>query len=137
MAGNNSVLIQENAGLGNATIVRTRGMLDVRPQAFSADISVIGAVGFGIVSDEAFAAGAAGVPGPWTNSDWSGWFVWQAFSYLYDMTTDVGRLVLPSSQFDSKAMRKVGINETVVVVCESQADAVNISIPFRMLVKLP
>ena len=37
---------------------------------------------------------------------------------------------------DSKAMRKVAPDETLVVMGESQAGAVNVANPFRMLVKL-
>ncbi len=136
VAGNASVILQSNATLIDTTIVRTRGILDVRPSTTGTSQQVLGAFGMLIVSDQAFAAGAGSVPGPWTDQD-ADWFVWEAISYLWEVTTDVGRLLGPVRHIDSKAMRKVNQNETVVVVYESQATAVNVGSPFRMLVKLP
>ena len=137
IAAGASAIQQSNATLGATTVVRTRGVLDVRPQGFSADIEVIGAMGIASVSDQAFAAGAASIPGPFTDSDWSGWWVWEAFSYRFELTTDVGRLIIPERMvIDSKAMRKIEPNETVVVMVESQAAAFAASVHFRMLLKL-
>ncbi len=97
---------------------------------------MIGAIGCGIVSDQAFAAGAASIPGPWTDQDWSGWFVWMPWAFRFEFTTDIGRLIGSFTQvIDSKAMRKVQPNETVVWMAESQAAAANVANPFRMLIK--
>jgi len=137
IGANASVLMETNATLINTTIIRTRGLLTTLPQVFSADLNIIGAFGIGIVSDQAAAAGAASIPGPWTDKDWDGWFVWLPFSWRFEVTDDVGRLIASvSTEIDSKAMRKVGANETVVVMAESQGAALNVSNPFRMLVKL-
>ena len=136
VAGNTSVIIQSNALLGNTTVVRTRGQISAFSSTRSADTEVVGAFGICIVTDEAFAAGAASIPGPWTNSGSDRWFVWEPIGYLFEVTTDVGRLVFPSREFDSKAMRKVGANETVVVMYESQASAQSVFVSFRMLLKL-
>jgi len=132
-----SGILQSNASLGNTTIVRTRGLLSVRPTAFSADLDVSGAFGIAIVSDQAFAAGAASVPGPFTDQDWDGWFVWMPMLYRYEFGDLTGQaLISKELVIDSKAMRKVGANETVVVVFEAQAGAVSVASHFRMLVKL-
>ena len=137
VAAGAKVIQQSNATLGGTTIVRTRGVMDMRPQGFSADIEVIGALGIGLVSDQAFAAGIASIPGPFTDPDWDGWFMWEAFSYRFELTTDVGRMIIPYLMtLDSKAMRKVGQNQTLVVMVESQAAAFAASVHFRMLVKL-
>ncbi len=140
VASNTSVILQQNAGLGNTTIVRVRGLLSVQPDAYSVDLNVQGALGMGIVSDQAFAAGAASIPGPWSEPDWGGWFVWQAWASRLEFLSAVGVLFSDASErtymIDSKAMRKVEPNETVVVMAESQAGGVNIHSPFRMLVKL-
>ncbi len=120
VGANASVIQQSNSTLGNTTIVRTRGILTVEPQAFSADLDIIGALGIGIVSNEAFGAGAAAIPGPWTDAGWDGWFVWIPFAWRFEVTTDIGRLIASVSyDIDSKAMRKVGTLETVVVMVES------------------
>ena len=138
LASNASAIMQSNATLGGTTIVRTRGLLLVRPQGFGADLDMQGALGIGIVSDQAFAAGAGSVPGPWTDADWDGWFVWQPWALRVEFSDATGVLV-PANvnwEIDSKAMRKVQFNETVVIVAESQAGAVIIETPFRMLIKL-
>ena len=126
------------AGLSGATVVRSRGASSFTPQVLSGDVDIVGAWGMGIVSNEAFAAGAASIPGPWTNADWDGWFVWEPISYLFEVTDDVGRLLVGVQvPFDSKAMRKVDGGETMVVMVESQASAMEASINFRLLFKLP
>ncbi len=131
------VVIQSNALLENATIVRVRGQLTTFPTVASADLNIIGAYGIGIVSDEAFAAGAASIPGPWSNKDWGGWFVWLPISWRFEFISGVGVLQAGiTSVIDSKAMRKIGLNETVVVVAESQGSAFDVMDPFRMLLKL-
>ncbi len=139
VASNATVIMQSNATLGDTTVVRVRGLLVVEPNVYTADKAMQGAFGIGIVSDQAFAAGAASVPGPWTDPDWGGWFVWQAWAGRLEFVTGTGVRVRDSAleyQIDSKAMRKVESNETLIVVAESQVGAVNISTPFRMLLKL-
>ena len=102
------------------TIVRTRGVISIKPAAFSADVNIFGAFGIGLVSAEAFAAGIASVPEPFSDADWGGWMVLQPFTMNFEVTTDVGRL-LGSMQMviDSKAMRKVEPSSVMVAVVES------------------
>ena len=76
--------------MANTTIVRVRGLLSVGVQAFTADIEFQGAFGIGLVSDQAFAAGAASIPGPWTDPDWSGWLVWMAWDGRFEFITGAG-----------------------------------------------
>ena len=138
VGANASVIVQSNAGLANVTIVRTRGLFSWKPSTFSASSIQLGAVGMGIVSDQAFAAGAASIPGPWTDPEWSGWFWWQAFSYRNQFDTAIGQqMVGQDIVVDSKAMRKVEINEVVVMMAETFAVAGVIAGAFRQLVKLP
>ena len=121
-----------------ATIVRTRGQVSVQPGSFAADLNVIGAFGVCIVSDEAVAIGVTAVPGPFDQADWTGWMVWRSFSLHLDVQSAVGFDVQGMMNFevDSKAMRKVYPNETLILVAESQAGAYDISTPLRHLVKL-
>ncbi len=92
----------------------------------------------GLVSDQAFAAGAVSIPGPWSDPDWGGWFVWIPWSFRFEFVSGTG-IQMPGSvqiPIDSKAMRKVQPNETLVVMLESQSAAVTVAASFRMLVKL-
>ena len=122
----------------DATVVRTRGIISVRPTVFTADVDIIGAVGFTIVSVRAFNAGIGSILGPWTDLGADVWFVWQPISFSLEVgsaadTTFVSSVDIP---FDSKAMRKMTNGEVMVVAVESESAAFSISIPFRMLWKL-
>ena len=120
-----------------ATIVRTRGQVSIRPNSLAADAAIIGAIGMGIVSAEAVAIGVTAIPEPFTDGDWPGWFVWRSFSFLYEFQDATGTGIQTIDfEVDSKAMRKIGQNETIVFVAESQAGAFQVSSPVRMLIKL-
>ncbi len=124
-------------GMINPTLIRTRGGLSVIPGAFTADVAFIWAYGIGIVSDQAFAAGAASIPGPFTDSDWDGWQTWISGSARFEFGDATGfELQSEIQQVDSKAMRKVTDGETIVVMAESQAGAFQVSAPIRLLMKL-
>ena len=116
------------------TIVRTRGLVHIRPQTFGASLNVGGAFGVGIVSNEAFVAGTASIPRPFDDADWPGWFLWGAYSGTLDFADASGRrqwnLSYPQ---DSKAMRKVKSNETVVLMAESQTGSVTVVMHLRLL----
>ncbi len=123
--------------LDSLTVVRNRGVISVRSTLVAVDQDVVGAFGIGIVTVQAFTAGVASVPGPWTDSDWDGWMVLQPIAFRYDLTTDIGRLITTvNMEIDSKAMRKMEANEILVMVAESQAQAFDIAAPIRSLVKL-
>jgi len=125
------------AGFPKPTIVRTRGMISIKPNVDTADLSIVGAFGMAIVSDQAFTAGVLSVPEPFTDADWNGWFVWRSFSYRLVHDTDAGKEFLTwDFEVDSKAMRKVSTNETLVLVAESFLGSFDISAPVRILMKL-
>ena len=118
------------------TVVRVRGQVAIE-MANAANLNVIGAIGMVIVSAEAFAAGVASVPEPFSNADWGGWFVWRSFSYRMAVGDQTGfRVISRDFEIDSKAMRKVSPNEVIVMVVEFQAGAFSVSAPLRMLLKL-
>ena len=98
----------------------------------------IGAWGMGIVSAQAFVAGAASIPGPYTDVEWDGWFAHGFWGFRQTAAGTVGNLVVNSQfmEIDNKAMRKINDTDVMVVMAESQADAARVSIQFRMLVKL-
>ena len=125
----------DDAGMLHPTIVRVRGEVSIRPNSFGADVAISGAFGMAIVSDDAFAAGTASIPRPFDDAEWGGWFVWQSFSNHVESIDQTG-VVFPGSisyQVDSKAMRKVGENETMVLMCESQSGAIEIAMHVRTL----
>ena len=139
-----SVLTQsfaiEGGGVSpSPTLVRTRGVLSVRDASTpTADKDFIGAMGMCVVSDEAVAAGAASIPGPWNNSNWDGWFVWIPYTFRIEFSSVTG-IQIPGSvqiEFDSKAMRKVKLGDTVVVMIESEAASAAAAVSFRQLYKL-
>jgi len=136
VGANASVLHQSAAAIGNNTIIRTRGLVSVNTTS-EADTEVVGAYGMGIVTAQAFAAGAASIPGPFTDADWDGWFVHGYWSYRLELAGTAGTLLIDSVEMpiDSKAMRKINGSEVLVVMCESQADACRVAINFRMLLK--
>ncbi len=142
VASTTKVLIQSFnatvAGINRPTVVRTRGRVGVRPGAQAgADQAFVGAFGICVVSADAFAAGVASVPGPFSDADWSGWYVWESFNYTADFKSGVGYDLLSQEyDVDSKAMRKITANDTIVMVAESQSGAFDISMPLRTLMKL-
>ncbi len=132
-----SLILDTSAIVPSSTLVRSRGVISIQPNVYSADLDVVGAVGMRFVSDSAFAVGATAIPGPISANFDDAWFVFEPFAFRYDVTTDVGRL-LASVQimYDSKAMRKTADGETLVVMVESQAAAFDIAINGRFLFKL-
>ncbi len=125
------------SGIINPTVIRKRGMISIVPNVTTADIEIVGAYGVGVVTADAFAAGAGSIPGPWTDSDWDGWFVWRSFSMSFEFQDATG-VMLDGLQFevDSKAMRKIESDDVIVSMCESQAAAFRISAPIRTLLLL-
>jgi len=124
---------------GQATVVRTRGLLIIESDSITATENPFGALGMAIVTEQAAAAGIASVPKPYADADQDQWFVWVPFGVAQGV---IGGASLDghTAQYviDSKAMRKVEEGDAVVVVIEN-ADAVGgleYNINFRMLFKL-
>jgi len=123
-------------GLVSPTVVRTRGQVAVASLG-NATNDLVGAYGMCIVTDRAFAAGVGSIPGPFTDSGWDGWFVWRSFSLSLVQATGTGFIISSQVQeIDSKAMRKITNDETMVLVAEAQGNTYEISMPLRTLMKL-
>ena len=134
-----ATLISSFAFSEPAIVVRNRGMISVKPAAFTADLDIRGAFGMGIVSAEAFAAGVGSMPEPFSDADWGGWIVWRSFAWHFESGTASNDLTFPAStdfEIDSKAMRKASSNDVIVQIAESQGGAFNLFSGVRMLVKL-
>ncbi len=97
-----------NAGIGE-TVRRTRGWVAVASDQVAATENAHGAFGAVVVSDAAVAIGVTAIPGPITDDDDDGWFVWQPVASRFVFVSGVG---VDGHQynvysFDSKAMRRV------------------------------
>ncbi len=137
VAATGSTVLNNFASLEPLTVMRIRGMVSFRPQTTAADLDIIGAIGMGIVSAEAFAAGAASIPEPFDQGGASIWMMWRSFSFNFKFLDATGvQFNTWSFEVDSKAMRKMGPNEVLVTVADSQAGAYAVSSPLRALVKL-
>jgi len=108
------------AGQEDGTIVRTRGLVDIflNDGVTSDGDGYFGAVGIGLATAAAVAAGVASVPTPITELFWDGW-LWHSFFSVHGSATDAGspsraqRLVI-----DSKAMRKFETGMAVFMAAE-------------------
>ncbi len=142
LTGNAATLLAVlNAGalaLRPFTIVRTRGFFHITSDQAAASETLEGAWGSIVVQEEAADAGIASVPSPLAEPD-AAYIVYEPFvnEFLFgDGTgfTEPGGINLT---FDSKAMRKVGLSEDMVIVAElASAPGASISIQGRMLLKL-
>ncbi len=120
------------------TIVRVRGEVSMRLDSYAVDIAVVGAFGCCVVDNEAFTAGIASIPTPLTNSSWDGWFVWLPMHFSLEFGSAIG-VQVPADRvwtIDSKAMRKVSNDQTIVWVAESEVGAFDISVQTRILMML-
>ena len=134
------VLVVQN----KATIVRLRGSAMVHlTAAGSAGDGYTGAFGIGLVSAEAFAAGAGSVPGALTDSDDDIWLYHQFFevksatAMLADGVN--AQSIAQRFEVDSKAMRKLTIDQVVFgsfEAFETGVAVVQFVFDSRMLVKM-
>ena len=128
------------------TLVRTRGFCNLFLNATSTvSGGFVGAVGIGIVSDQAFTAGIASVPTPITEIGWDGWLWYHSFSLQAITATEAdGSNAFANVEkiiIDSKSMRKIGDNETLFGAVEMRAEVgaatVSMDAETRQLFKLP
>ncbi len=126
------------------TIVRIRGNF----QAFlltaaAAGDGFDGAIGIGLATTEAVAAGIAAVPGPRTDPEWGGWIAHQVF-HIHAVTATIADGVNAAAaqvtmNIDSKAMRKFEESQSLfgaVEVLENGAATAELWADTRILVKL-
>ncbi len=121
------------------TVVRTRGTLWVSPDTISATESAFGALGMAVVQTQASAVGVGLLPTPITDEGSDVWFMWIPWMGSLLFADSTGMLKgYERFDFDSKAMRKVEENETVVVVIENASATFGVQyiLKFRQLVKL-
>ena len=116
------------------TIVRIRGMVQWNSDQSAASESPGGAVGEIVVSEAAAAAGVGSVPTPTTESD-GNWMVYQLLLSVFTLGDATGFEEVTGKgsywEIDSKAMRKVGIDDQLALVVEN-ADA-SFGAQFKMI----
>ncbi len=120
------------------TIVRSHFQVNWFSDQSAASEIPNGAIGRMIANDQAVAAGVVSLPDPMTEFD-APWYMWQAMSTRFVFASGVGFETSGNQyQIDSKAMRKVGLNEDVVMVATNAhaAHGANIGVIGRYLVKL-
>ena len=101
-------MVLSNPGIGE-TVRRVRGRFLVMSDQTSAYEFQLGAFGMVIANDLALAAGAASLPGPGTDGNDDGWFVWEPFGQLAQ-ATEAGSThdgIHVGHDFDSKGMRRI------------------------------
>lgn len=107
--------------VSKSTIVRIRGYLQaIQLSNTAAGDGFGGAVGIGVTTAAAFAAGVAACPTPLTEEEWDGW-MWHHYFQLRAVTATIAdgvnsQAVAFEVDIDTKAMRKL-TDEMVVFGC--------------------
>ena len=105
-----------NPGIGE-TVRRTRGRFFVTSDQSAAQESQLGAFGMIVVTDVAAAIGITAIPGPVTEANDDGWFVW--FPIMQRSSDQTQSRSGWEYEFDSKAMRRVEEGSQIAVMYES------------------
>ncbi len=133
------------------TLIRTRGQMLLMLQTAAAVANgFVGAVGIGMVTDQAFTAGIASMPGPLNDDEWDGWlwhdyFAVVASSIIDTSAADADDIINSRSgclriPIDSKAMRKTKDNMVMfaaIEVSEVGTAVMDWYLNTRQLFKLP
>ena len=121
------------------TIVRVRGSAFFKSDQIASIETPFGAFGMCVISEQASAAFAAGgVPAPYDQADWDGWFVWQPWECSTVSSTGIIEAPVRRFDFDSKAMRKIKEGDQMNLVVDNQngAHAAEVLVIGRLLIKL-
>ena len=144
-AGVNTIIDTGQSSGGGVTIIRIRGELTMWLEVVTAigdGFTRVGA-GIGIVSTDAFSAGAGSMPAPLSDPGWGGWmWFYGGGAMIGASTTETFRGPMEAVRIpiDTKAMRKIHDNETVFgavqTVTEVGTATLSFSMGSRMLSKL-
>ena len=116
------------------TLRRTRGVIFAGSDQIVAAETVQGAVGLVVVSEDAFAAGAASIPGPVSDIESELWAMYQPFFNRFSFATAVGfdGASGQSVDVDSRGQRKVTNDERIVFMVENASVAAGLQIAFNI-----
>jgi len=122
------------------TIVRIRGFIElILNTAVALGDGYTGAMGIGIVQTRAFTAGIGSMPNPEADDHWEGW-MWHQYVHLHAPTAAQLSENRQIFEVDSKAMRKIGADMTLVgLISLTEVGDATLSayLNSRVLVKLP
>ena len=131
-------------GTDGFTITRLRGNLQAFLETGGVSEGYHCAIGVAVVTSDAIAVGITAVPDPVADAGWDGWLYHRFFDVhnISATLTDGANAMSAHVQFevDSKAMRKMGDNDTLfasVEVIEAGTSALDIFFDSRLLMKLP
>ena len=120
------------------TIMRSRGIILVHTDQIAGSEEPFGIYGDIVVSDSAAAAGIGSIPTPNTEAE-AAWLVYVPLATTIRFGDATGfSNVSNVFEYDSKAMRKVGIDDELVGVCQnvSSTHGMEIVIVGRALIQL-
>jgi len=132
--------VLDNPGL-TETVIRSRGTISVitdTPLAAAPQVQ-LGAFGIVVVNDIAAALGVTAIPGPVTDQDDEGWFVWQPIGQAIDATGSTAVTAHSVQyQFDSKAARRIetGFSMALMIENASAADVMLAHLSISQLTKI-
>jgi len=110
---------------GGETVIRTRGLFGIASDQVSSGEDQIGAVGICVVSEAAVSVGISAVPLPDSDAGWGGWLWHSYFAARLSFASSIGfqpnMLVL--TVIDSKAMRKVGDEDRLIMVVQNSSSS--------------
>ena len=113
-------LVLNNVGISE-TVRRTRGMVMIGSDQVSVVENQLGSLGMIVVTELALSVGAASLPGPVTQLDDDGWFVWQPFMAKQNLLAQPMSQSKAVFEFDSKAMRRVEDGYAIAVMIENSS----------------
>ncbi len=137
-----AVILVGNAALlalAPFTIVRTRGLINVRSDQSAASETFHVGLAWFVPTVQASAIGVTAVPTPMTDDGSDMFFVYEEVTGRIDFTTGTGyRLMDVSRYYDSKAMRKVNDDQDINVAIETSASSSGATVLHhaRFLIKL-
>jgi len=103
-----------------------------------------GAIGIGVVTDDAFGVGVSAVPDPLDEMEWDGW-LWHSFFDIHTAASPLDDGVNAATvgwqkDIDSKAMRKLNLGDTIFAIAEvtmGGTAVMQLFLDTRVLLKLP
>ena len=120
------------------TILRTRMIVSLQSDQAAVSESPQGGFGAIVTTEQATDVGITALPDPVADPD-SDWFIYQGWSTTFEFLSSVGFHPSAETQYlvDSKAMRKVGINDQMsFIVANRVAVGALIKTEGRMLIQL-
>jgi len=102
--------------------MRTHGQMSmVQLTAAAAGDGFFTAIGIAVCTLDAFTIGITAMPGPISDIDWSGWLFHEMFHVISNDASPAGAdaLTQVDIKLESKAMRKLGLNDVVFLMVET------------------